>query len=1225
MIRKNKLFRSAAATAIGAIMAGTAGLNVYAGMVDSNGYFTSEYTSVDETFEASAEINRQLAEESVVLLKNQDNTLPLSGVKSISVFGKAAENYYYQGGGSGVSQAFSDNEYYSFYESLEDAGFSINPTLRSFYETDGNSYKSSQGGGPNYDAQKAPVETDVEQFTAAVENSFDRYNDAAIIVLGRTGTEGGDLSSGEYVLKEDGTYDEISRHSLKLTEEEEKLVEYVTGNEAFDTVIVVLNIPVQFEYGWIRDNEKIDAALWVGHPGLNGAVAVGEALNGTINPSGRLADIYAADFTKDPTFANMGKNDQVENGTTRYTYSDDGNEFRYFAVEYEEGIYYGYKYYETRFASMMQENYGTAAQGELAVYSEELKNDAQQWYTENVIYPFGYGGSYTTFEWSDASFTEKTDENGDVYYDVEVTVTNTGSCAGKDVVELYYTAPYYAGEVAKSFVQLGDFVKTKSLKPGQSQRVSMKLYLQDMASFDADDDNGNSSAGYELDAGTYTLKLMRDSHNEAAAPDGQSLTFDFTIDTDIVYTQDRVTGADVEVRFSNKDQYDTLNRTEETDEMGLTGDMTLLSRDDWEGTWPTTPMVSEGESAIALTDSQYDRMRTRQEFTLGSTEEESDEVWYEYYNSLVEEAKNNGWTQDAEVTVMFDELAGIPLYDEDGSVNETWTAYMNQYTYEEMWKMVFAGGYRTIANERMGQPATVHYDGPTALKAGNGYQWVSNANVAAAWNKDLAYKQGIAIGNEALQHDAQGWYAPGLNLHRTPFGGRNFEYYGEDGTQVGKIAAEVVKGCQSKGIVAYIKHFAVNNQDSYRGNSRNQGEEEAGLLTYLTEQDMRQNYFKAFQICIEEGCANGMMVSMNCIGNVGTINNYQLCTGVVRNEWGMNGVITTDIFYNTQETDDTIYSNLNMCMRAGLSSTLVDNDSVTIERSWWDPSNNTVMVAKADGSEAANDIQWISLRMGATGAVYAMANSNITKNGMDLSGFTGTELEDASIGMSYKTSIALEEAEETAEEQEAASDTEPAVNSEPAEVSEPDGSSEAEEVSGPAETADADAESGGGESSGESAGDSTGGSAGESADETITDGRYYTVVSGSLPEGMTLSKGGIISGTSYNEGTYTFTVELRADGWVTKTEEFSISVINNYFELDLPAATAGNEYNGHIINVDGEEFEYSIADGNLPSGLVLNTDGSISGSALTSGEYSFTIAADDGSDVYYLNGIIVIE
>ena len=534
---------------------------------------------------------------------------------------------------------------------------------------------------------------------------------------------------------------------------------------------------------------------------------------------------------------------------------------------------------------------------------------------------------------------------------------------------------------------------------------------------------------------------------------------------------------------------------------------------------------------------------------------------------------------------------------------------MNQWSYQELYSQVFTGGYSTSPIERMGVPETYHVDGPTALKTNNGYQWVATTNIAATWNKELCYKQGIAIGNEALQANCQGWYAPGLNLHRSPFGGRNFEYYGEDGVQVGKIAAEVVKGCQAKGIVAFVKHFAVNNMDSYRGNSNGGNEQcEAGLFTYITEQNMRENYFRAFQICIEEGGAMGMMVSMNCIGNVGTVNNYQLVNGVVRQEWGMYGDITTDIFYQPSEDDTVIYSNLNLCLRCGLADTLLDNQAATVlERNVWSAEKNTVIV---DGTKE-NDISWISARMDAMYAMYAMVNSNVTKNNVDLSEFTDKTLESATIGVDYSAEIKLAGDEEA-----------PAPQTLSAAVPAEDAPAEDTLAAPGGEGGMPGGDMGGGFPGGDMPGGGgfPGGGGGfpgfgGSSEEEVTDGRYYTIVDGELPEGMTLSEAGKISGTTYHSGTYTFTVELRQDGWITKEATFTLEVVNDMFEVDASGITCLDE---------NMTATYSLAEGSeLPAGLTLNADGTITGTA-AAGTYEITVACDVDGTVYYVTDTITV-
>ena len=948
-------------------------------MANNDGKYYSDYSSLEETWDASLEVNRQIAEESVVLLKNQNDTLPLSGVKYISVFGKDSADFYYAGGGSGTAEGYyDDDQYYTLDQSLADAGYSVNPVLRRFYEND--SLSGSYSAGGNY-----VNETDPSKFTAGVLDSYDRYSDAALIVLGRTGSEGGDLYMGGY--DEEGN--EL-KHALELTDAEANLVKHVTAN--FDTVIVVLNVPMQMELGWIDAEEgdpeylgDIDAAFWIGHTGLNGAIAVGETLNGTINPSGKLADIYARDFKKDPTYFNAQDNLHIQDGTTDYQYKDGETTWLVHSVEYEEGIYYGYRYYETRAA---------AYAGAVSAIDEEEYADGEAWYQSAVVYPFGYGMSYTEFDWEMGEVKDDKDANGDRYFEIPVTVTNTGSVAGKDVVEMYYTAPYIAGEIEKSHVVLGDFAKTDLLKPGQSQTLTLKIYLQDMASYDYADDNKNDHTGYELDAGEYTLKLMTDSHNIKASADGEELTYSFTLNEDITYDTDRITGAEVNNRFTDNGSYDSFG--------GLEDDMTELSRNAWADTWPTTPTSttdgSEGTPVIDLDKETFDEVNF--EYTPQTTEAEKDQAWYDYFAEM----GNENWTQGEDNGIAFSEMAGVAWDD------AKWDEYMNQLTWDEMRDLCYNGGYKTMAIERLGIPKTEQADGPVAIKGSSGttesgIQWVSGINVAATWSVELAELRGIMVGNEGLQLGLNGWYAPGLNIHRSPFGGRNFEYFSEDGVLNGKIATAIVQGCQSKGVICFIKHFAINNQEEDRGAAlpgmNMPGSSEFGLLTWASEQVVREIYLKAFQMCVEEGGAAGLMSSMNHTGLRSNTNNFELLTGVLREEWGFKGYTVTDVVPASPANP---YADTETLCRTGIDTILgAGNEDAGPTQGEWDADatnmwggKGSVIVASGD----QNDITYASVRNSAKRILYTSVNTAANKNGLDTSGFGAENTLSINIGVS---------------------------------------------------------------------------------------------------------------------------------------------------------------------------------------------------------------------------------
>lgn len=1066
------------------------------------GTFYSDYSSLEETLEASLEVNQQIEEESIVLLKNEGNTLPLADVKNISVFGKDSADFYYAGGGSGTAEGYyEDEEYIHFYDALEAAGFSVNPRLKSFYENDdiSGSYSISDSEYVN--------ETDVDTFTPAVKESYARYSDAAVVVIGRSGSEGGDQYAGKTA---EGAEE---KHGLELTDQEIKLVQHVTEN--FEKVVVVINSPAQMELGWIEDGSygNIDAAIWVGHPGLNGCTAIGEVLNGTVNPSGKLADIYAADFTKDPTYLNMGDNLQIENGTTDYVYYDEeGNTQMLHSLEYEEGIYYGYRYYETR------------------GFEEEQAGNAD-WYDQNVVYPFGYGLSYTSFDWTVGDASKETDEDGHIYYSVPVTVTNTGSVAGKDVVELYYSAPYTTGQIEKSYVELGDFVKTDLLQPGSSQDVTLTIYEQDMASYDYNDANGNGHTGYELDGGEYSLKVMKNSHETA----GECL-----VDIEATnYDTDRKTGKTVANRFSNGDSYDSFG--------GLLGDMTSMSRADFEGTFPTTPVsetIGPEETPVIEIDKElYDKINFQ--YTPGAGEEEQDQAWYDYYNSV----DMSKWTQEAEVTVMADELPGL------SSDDEKWTQFMNQMTIDEMIALANNGGYKTMAIERLGVPASEQADGPVAIKGSSGtkdsgIQWVSNINVAATWNTELAKLRGIMVGNEALQLGLNGWYAPGINIHRTPFGGRNFEYYAEDPLLVGKISAAVVNGCQSKGVIAFIKHYALNNQEEDRGAQLPGMESVAGsqfgLMTWATEQTVREIYLKAFQISVEDADARGLMTSMNQTGLHSNTNNFQLVMGVLRDEWGFQGYTVTDVV--PAKTHNT-YADTNTIARVGIDTILSayqiagtgeDEPGAAV----WDATltNKDGGAGSVTHDGKQNDITYAALRLSAQRTLFATVNSAVMKNGIDTSKFDEVADPEGNLGTSIGASVAM---------------------------------------------------------------------TGDDAGSTDV---VYKVIKGKLPEGVTMKTTGELTGTPVESGSFNFTVQMTADGWIHAAKKFTITINDDLFESNVADGQAGAEYAGSInstaLTEEGTTIEYSLSDGALPEGLTVNGDGTITGIPATAGVFKFVVKAN---------------
>ncbi|MDD3794484.1 MAG: glycoside hydrolase family 3 C-terminal domain-containing protein [Lachnospiraceae bacterium] len=1156
-----------------------------------DGEYYSSYGSLEEVRDASLEVNQQIAEESVVLMKNENNVLPLKDVKSISVFGKAAEDPFYAGGGSGTASGYYPDEMYtSIYQSLETAGYSVNPALRAFYEKQDSlealsgayfSYSVTEEGTVEHEGNRASIsDVDPADFTGAVTDSYDRYSDAAVVVLGRTGSEGGDNDMGrsrEAFLSEElsklsaegATQEELDarraaledaldndpefaadalRHGLTLTYEEEQLIKHVTEN--FETVIVVLNSPEQIEMNWAEDGSlgDVDACLWVGQPGLNGFEALGEVMNGTVNPSGRLVDIWQADMTKDPTYPNIMENLQTENGTTDYVYTDEEGDHLVHAVEYEEGIYYGYRYYET------------AAQEGFIDYDSA------------VVYPFGYGLSYTEFTKTMDSVEMLTDEDGNVYYDVTVTVTNSGSAAGKEVAQLYYTAPYTAGGIEKAHVVLGAFDKTRLLQPGESQELKLTIYEQDMASYDYDDANGDGHTGYELDGGSYVLKLMNNSHDVIAENTVEIAAQDF--DTD------RTTGNEVDNLFSDKTDptynstytlYDENGEALYEGKGGLTHEMVTMSRADFAGTFPTTPTATVGENGKIGSEGTVVRNLDEETysdlvfpFTAGSSEDESDELWYEYYMNYYNSENADGQTWDQGVigdTVLnLDDMTGKDWDDPD------WITFLNQLSWDQASNFLSYSGYWSISlsdtlerrknqslesngvelvdGQTLGVTFTEQADGPVALKRQNtgngelsdvGIQWTSTMNISATWNTELAQTRGIMVGEEALALELDGWYGVAMNIHRSPWGGRNFEYFSEDPLLSGMVAAAEVKGIQSKGVNAFIKHFAVNHQDTDRGPGLPgmvlPGSSDYGLLTFVDEQTIREVYTKSFQIAVEEGNAQGLMNSMNHIGVRSNSNNFNLMTALLRGEWGFEGYTVTDI---VPAATGSSVADAETLTRIGADLPLNANAGVKIQGDW----NQDSKSVEVNGQR--NDVVWSAVRMAVKRVMYVNANSSSMRNDLNLESF-GTESElTATIGVATSASVAV------------------------------------------------DAEALG------------------TSDVTYT-------LEGTLPTGVTFDKfTGNFSGTPLENGTFSFDVTLAADGgWIKDTKTFSLTVVNDLFEISELSGAAGEEFAGtvgsSILAEEGANIVYT-AEG-LPEGVSISEDGTISGTPSEAGEYEVIIQA----------------
>lgn len=861
--------------------------------------YPSDYDSKEEAFNAANAVNERINEEGIVLVKNQ-NALPLAQNAKVSVFGKNSVNLVYGGSGSGGGDSASAK---TLYDSLKAAGISYNTELKAFY--DGSSSGSGRTPNPKIEnsgnVTLSTGETPVASYSSALRGSFANYNDAALVVFSRIGGEGFDLPR---TMKGAAGARNESDHYLQLDKNETDLLKMVCDS-GFKHVIVIINSSAAMELGFLDDpthyayNEKIDGCLWIGAPGSSGIMALGRVLNGSVNPSGRLVDTYARNFKDMPSWNNFSNN--FSDTGDRYTYN--GKNYYAFFVDYEEGIYVGYKYYETR-----------GAEGVVG-------GEGDEWYKNNVVYPFGYGLSYTDFEWEieNADELEGLALTAESEITVKVKVTNTGDVAGKDVVQLYCTPEYISGGIEKAHVNLCDFAKTPMLYPASeannsdkpnSCTVELKVSAYDIASYDYSDANKNGKKTYELDAGAYTFKVSKNAHKVMG-------TVNCNVAETIVFDKDPITDHEVKNRFDDAD-----------DQLG-----TVLSRSDWAGTWP--------------------KARTDEERAAST----------EFIAAFENTAPNNPIaveempTQGQKASLKLKDMIGLDYND------DKWEDLLNQITVSEMVDLCSKGAFQTDKIMRIGKPKTTDADGPAGFTVFMGdptvngtCYYASECVVASTWNKDLAYEMGKAVGNEGIWGNQagdgmpySGWYAPGINIHRTPFGGRNGEYYSEDGMLNGLMAANLIQGAMSKGVYTQIKHFALNDQETHRASG--------GLVTWVTEQAMREIYLKPFEIAVKKGGSHGMMSSFNRIGTVWAGGDYRLLTEVLRNEWGFTGMVISD--FNTYPD----YMNAKQMAYAG-----GDLNLANMPESWADKNNPTDVAV---------------LRNCTKNILFAVANSNVMDHEVD--------------------------------------------------------------------------------------------------------------------------------------------------------------------------------------------------------------------------------------------------
>ena len=795
-------------------------------------------TITDETSDESTALVQEIAEEGIVLLKN-DGTLPLAADSNLNVFGWASTNPCYGGTGSGaLSDAYPT---VSLLQGLEDAGFNLNTELSDFYTA----YRADRPEVGMWAQDWTLPEPTADSYTDEMMANAKEFSDTAMVVITRVGGEGADLPTDvSKVTYTDNSTEykdfEAGEHYLQLDRTERDMLDLVCSN--FDNVIVVYNGANAMELGFINEYSQIKSAIWCPGTGQSGFEALGEIVAGTVNPSGKTSDTFVADLTATPTWNNFGyfKYDNMD----EYAYTSNnfktGEEETALPsfVNYVDGIYVGYRFYET-----------AAAEG--------LIN-----YDDTVVYPFGYGLSYTTFTQEMGAISE---DNGTISFDV--TVTNTGDVAGKDVVEVYYNPPYTNGGIEKASANLIQFEKTEVLQPGDSQTITVSFDAEDMASYDT-----YGAGCYVLEAGDYQISINSDSHNVI---DSQT----YTVASTVTYDESNPRSTD-ETAAVNEFAY-------------AEGDVTYLSRADGFANYadataaPASMSMSDEAKATFLNNSNYNP---------------------EDYNNDSDEMPTTG----AKNGIKLADLRGVDYDDAQ------WDSLLDELTISDMDTMIAIGGYQTSAASSVGKIMTVDCDGPASIN--NNFTGIGSVGfpsavmIASTWNKNLALKFGESIGKMADEMEVSGWYAPAMNTHRSAFAGRNFEYYSEDGVLSGYMATNAILGAEEYGVYAYMKHFALNDQETNRTEM---------LCTWANEQSIREIYLKPFEMSVKEGGAKAVMSSFNYIGTQWAGGTSALCNTVLRDEWGFRGFVLTDYFgvYGYMDSD--------MGIRVGTECMLVAYDTET--------------------------------------------------------------------------------------------------------------------------------------------------------------------------------------------------------------------------------------------------------------------------------------------------------
>ena len=895
--------------------------NTY-GFAGTNGMYYTDYMTLAEEQKIARELAVEVAGEGFVMLKNEDGALPLEKGAKVSLFGMHSVALIQSTSGSaGGSTGANGIPETTLPMAMESAGFHVNSKLVDLY-TKHNALGTS--------ANELPL----EYYSKAAISTYKGFDDAAVIVFSRCGSEGGDK-----LVANVADHSNPADHELMLDDNEKALIKHVKEHYAEKPIIVLINASNILQIPELAEPKAtseygVDAIFWVGNTGNNAIEAIGKILAGEVNPSGHTVEVWEKDFTKGPSFTNFGKQNQNvdENGNPMDAFFYyEGAATKYATIEYREGIYVGYKYYET-------------------AYDDAAEADKEAAYA-NVLYPFGYGLSYTDFAWELVAEEDLVIDNATRQMSMKVKVTNVGDVAGKDVVQVYANPPYTVGGIEKASANLVGFAKTDLLQPGESQVVTIEWVAQDMASYDWNDANKNGFTGYELEAGAYEITARRNSHDVV-------LTETYTIEGGFQCTTDYITGSTIESLFV--DDFTSVN------ESLLSG---MISRAT--GLKQPEPASVEDRTIdadyLALIDAQY---------TYRSYMDQGYEPWY-----VNEDGIPSNWTQAAarnegdvaELSIL--DMTGVDFEldivdgavvqgDDEGS--KKWEAFMNQLTWEEIASLVRNGGgveaLPVVGVEGAGASET-------PLQLAGGTLWVCPPILAASFNIELAAEVGEMMGNEALFKGCSYWQGNAINIHRSPLSGRNVEYYSQDGVHNGIFSAAVLQGITSKGVTCHIKHMMLNDQESYRDLN-------GGVFTWATEQVIREIYAKPFEYSLKQGGATGVMGSFNRIGNINSQLNLAV-KNLVRVEWDNRAIFETDAWQGT-------YCPLDLMVRQGNNQVLGSGSTlpvVDLEVGTWSVDDNCVLVSDGGDGTFASQTHYAAVRKSAQEMLWNYSNSSAINNG----------------------------------------------------------------------------------------------------------------------------------------------------------------------------------------------------------------------------------------------------